>query len=62
MSTESSNKKFSTLDDWIAQEVIPFSIDSKTFNTAVDKLITSLGNSVKLLGFGEALHGGEEDS
>jgi erythromycin esterase-like protein len=30
------------------------------FNAAVDKVIASLGGSVELLGFGEALHGGEE--
>src|SRR3990172_5379805 len=49
-----------TLDDWIAREVTPFSVDSpRTFNAAVDKVIASLGDSVELLGFGEALHGGE---
>jgi erythromycin esterase len=52
---------YATLDDWIAHEAIPFSLDEpSTFNAAVDKLITSLGDSVKLLGFGETLHGGEE--
>lgn len=50
-----------TLDDWIASESTPFSVDSpKTFNAAVDKMITSLGDSVELLGIGEALHGGED--
>jgi erythromycin esterase len=50
-----------TLDDWIANEAIPFSVDSPTtFNAAVDKMIKSLGSSVELLGFGEALHGGED--
>ena len=50
-----------TLDDWIAHEAIPFSVDSpETFNAAVDKVIASLGDSVELLGFGEALHGGED--
>jgi erythromycin esterase len=50
-----------TLDDWIAHEAIPFSGGSpETFNAAVDKLITSQGDSVELLGFGEALHGSEE--
>jgi erythromycin esterase len=50
-----------TLDDWIAREAIPFSVDSpETLNAAVDKMITSLGASVELLGFGEALHGGED--
>ncbi len=52
---------YTTLDDWIAREAIPFSVDSpETFNAAVDKVIASLGDSVELLGFGEALHGGED--
>ena len=50
-----------TLDDWIAGEAIGFSLDSpERFNAAVDRAIASLGNSVELLGFGEALHGGEQ--
>ncbi len=50
-----------TLDDWIQREAIPFSIDlPETFNVAIDKVMASLGDSVELLGFGEALHGGEE--
>src|SRR4051794_21900992 len=51
-----------TLDDWIAREAVPFSVDSpaETFNVAVDRVIGSLGGSVELLGLGEALHGGEE--
>lgn len=50
-----------TLDEWIAREATPFSVDSpRTFNTAVDKVMASLGDSVELLGFGEALHGGED--
>src|SRR5437763_14846409 len=49
-----------TLDDWIVHEAIPFSVDSpETFNAAADKTIASLGDSVELLGFGEALHSGE---
>jgi erythromycin esterase len=52
---------YATLDDWIAHEAIPFSLDSRPdFNAAVDTVIDSLGDSVALLGFGEALHGGEE--
>src|SRR5919205_1837779 len=52
---------YATLDDWIACEATPFSVDSpRTFNTAADKVIASLGDSVELLGFGEALHGGED--
>jgi erythromycin esterase len=50
-----------TLDDWIAREAIPFSLDSPgAFSTAVDKVTASLGDSVELLGLGEALHGGED--
>lgn len=50
-----------SLDDWIAREAIPFSVDSPcTFNVAVDRVIASLGDSVELLGFGEALHGGKD--
>jgi erythromycin esterase-like protein len=50
-----------TLDDWIAREAIAFSVDSpETFNAAIDKVIASLGSLVELLGFGEALHGGED--
>src|SRR5262245_56796025 len=50
-----------TLGDWIRREGIPFSTDSPaSFSTAVDKAIASLGDSVELLGFGEALHGGED--
>jgi erythromycin esterase len=52
---------YATLDDWIAHEATPCSLDSRPdFNAAVDKVINSFGDSVELLGFGEALHGGEE--
>lgn len=46
------------LDQWIAEKAIPSSGDS--FPAATDRMIASLGGDVKLLGFGEALHGGEE--
>jgi erythromycin esterase len=52
---------YATLDDWIAHEAIPCSLDVRPdFNAAVDKVINSSGDSVELLGFGEALHGGVE--
>ncbi len=52
---------YATLDDWIAHEAIPFSLDSRPdWAAAVDKVIDSLDDSVALLGFGEAFHGGEE--
>lgn len=50
---------YKTFADWINQEALPFSFESENFNKAVDTLMVSMG-SVKLLGFGEALHGGEE--
>jgi erythromycin esterase-like protein len=50
-----------SLDNWITRESIPFSFDSEeALNGAIDKMISSLGDTVKLLGFGEALHGGED--
>ena len=50
-----------TLDNWIRQEAIPFSIDSsEILDASIDKVIVSLDDSVQLLGFGEALHGGED--
>ncbi len=52
---------YTTLDDWIQHEAIPFSVDlSETLNTSIDRVIASLGDPVELLGFGEALHGGED--
>lgn len=56
-----SATRHATLDDWIAHEAVPFSLASRPdFNAAVEKVIDSLGDAVALLGFGEALHGGEE--
>ncbi|HEX6292566.1 MAG TPA: erythromycin esterase family protein [Herpetosiphonaceae bacterium] len=50
-----------TLDDWIAREAIPFSVDAPaTLDAVVDTMIAALGDAVELLGFGEALHGSEE--
>jgi erythromycin esterase-like protein len=51
---------YSTLDDWVAREALRFSVDApETLHAALDTMIGSLGISVELLGFGEALHGGE---
>jgi erythromycin esterase len=46
-------------DEWIAREAISFSSDAD-FDAAVDRMMESLGDQVSLLGFGEALHGGDE--
>ncbi len=52
---------FTTFDEWIAREAIPFSLDSSdTFDAASDRMIATLGDQVELLGLGEALHGGED--
>lgn len=50
-----------TLDEWIAREALAFPVDAPgACDAAVDGMMTSLGDPVELLGFGEALHGGEE--
>jgi hypothetical protein len=51
--------KFASVDDWIAREAISFSSDN-AFDVAVDRMMVLLGDQVSVLGFGEALHGGEE--
>jgi erythromycin esterase len=58
-SAESIGAGFASVDDWIAHEAIPFSFD-KNFDTAVDRMMSRLGDQVSLLGIGEPLHGGEE--
>ncbi len=56
-----SSAMYATLDEWIQHEAIPFSIDSShALNASIDRVISTLGGSVELLGFGEALHGGED--
>ena len=60
---ESSSRKkgiggYSTLEEWILAEAVPFSLDSpEALNYAIDEAITRLGGRLRLLGFGEALHG-----
>ena len=50
-----------TLDAWIARDAIPFTLNSPgSIDGAVDRIAASLGDSVELLGIGEALHGSEE--
>jgi erythromycin esterase len=58
---KSPNPAYATLVDWILHEAIPLSLDSpQSFNATVDRVMASLGDCVQLLGFGEALHGGED--
>lgn len=50
-----------SIDEWIKQGAIPFSLDSPaSIDSAIDRIVGVLGDSVELLGFGEALHGSEE--
>jgi erythromycin esterase len=50
-----------TLDDWIRQEAISFSLAlPDAFNSAVDQLTATLGEEVEVLGLGEPLHGETE--
>ncbi|MBN2110021.1 MAG: erythromycin esterase family protein [Methanosarcinaceae archaeon] len=57
----SSPVTHATLDEWISEESIPFSPGpSGIFNGAVDSMLSLIDSSVMLLGFGEALHGGED--
>lgn len=52
---------YSSLEAWIRTEVMPIDMQSdEAFNVSIDRFVTTLGNSVELLGLGEALHGGEE--
>lgn len=54
---------YATLDDWIARAATPFSVAvPESLNAAVERVIAALGDSVELLGLGEALHGGRTSS
>jgi len=49
---------YSTLDEWISAEEIPFAIESPmALNHAIDEALAKIGGLVRLLGLGEALHG-----
>jgi erythromycin esterase len=51
---------FTSMDDWIARESIPFSLASASdVGRSFDRLLEKLGQ-IDLLGIGEALHGAEE--
>jgi erythromycin esterase-like protein len=56
-----ANPQHATLDDWVADEAIPFSLDAPAMvDAAIDQVAVALGGEVDLLGFGEPLHFGEE--
>jgi erythromycin esterase-like protein len=49
------------IDDWIAQDSIPFSPDSPgSLNAAVDRMVSLLDPAVQVLGLGEPMHGVED--
>jgi len=52
---------YRTVAEWIARAAIPFAPAAPgRCDAAIDAVIAALGDGVELLGFGEALHGGEE--
>lgn len=55
----SGSGAFASVDDWIDRAAIPFSLGDN-FDAAVDRMMAQLGDRVTLLGFGEALHSGDE--
>nr|BBH87588.1 erythromycin esterase [Thermosporothrix sp. COM3] len=56
----STDYTYATLDDWMTHDAITFSVDQPgTVHAAIDAMMASLGDSVEVLGFGEALHSGE---
>lgn len=58
---ESNQAGPAALADWIKRESIPFSLDSPhELDSALDRLMASLGGDLRLLGLGEAMHGCEE--
>jgi len=57
--SSAESTRFASLDEWLAREAIEFSFDNG-FDAAVDRMMSRLGDQVALLGFGEALHGGDE--
>ncbi len=52
---------YASIEDWISHESVSFSLDSsQSFNSAVDRVMACQDSGLKLLGFGEALHGNED--
>lgn len=50
----------SSLEAWIHTEALPINMQSdESVNACIDRFVAALGDSVELLGMGEALHGGE---
>src|SRR5215212_7664474 len=50
-----------TLDNWARCEAISFDLESdQSFDSAVDRMVAAMGESVELLGLGEPMHGAPE--
>src|SRR5262245_47316719 len=60
MTHASDVPKFVSLDEWLAREAIEFSLMSPEGLAAVDRMMAAIGDEVRVLALGEALHGGEE--
>src|SRR3954468_22708931 len=59
MSHSSTNAR--TADEWARSDAIPFDMASdRSFDSAVDRMVGAMGESVELLGLGEAMHGAPE--
>src|SRR3954466_9738914 len=57
----SSSTIIGTLDDWARREAVPFDMKSEqSFDSAVDRMVAVMGESVELLGLGEPMHGAAE--
>ena len=60
-SQKNSDPVYATLNNWILNETIPFSIDSpESLRCCHRQARYFIEDSVELLGFGEALHGSED--
>ena len=56
-----ANPLYESVADWINAYAIPFDLAApETLDSVIDQIVASLDDAVELLGFGEALHGGEE--
>lgn len=61
MSNETHQNSGNSISAWVQNELMPINMNVRTtFNADIDAFISTLNDSVELLGLGEALHGGEE--
>ena len=52
---------YKTIDEWIKNEAVSFSFEkNKSLHGTFDRAIKLLNEGAEMIGFGEALHGGEE--